>query len=160
MLRFILLLMREPEGAVIPAVLRGVPTVVTSAVAVLTVVATTSTSSSARMATAPSFASTVCSTCVAIIMIRVPVRVRRHVSAVVISPYGAMRVTVSTTSSSLTSTIVSSQVPRCLVCDCSQRTLVTASLISAASRASSNGSFFSDFHRMVRARTRCYVFKT
>ena len=69
-----------------------------------------------------------------------------------------MRVAVSTSSSSLTSTIVSSKATRSLACGRSQRTLVTACIISAASGACSNGDFFWDLHSMVRGYTSCDFF--
>ena len=107
----------------------------------------------------PLSASTTCSTCVAVI-VYIPVGVRRRVTAVVIvTSRGATGVALSTTSSSLTSTVVFTEVARSFVRFCVQGALVTVCCVFAPPRTLvMSGNRFTNFHGMAGCYKSYYVF--
>ena len=78
----------------------------------------------------------------------------------IVTSRGAIGVTISTTSSSLTSTAVSTEITRSFVRYCIQCSLVTACTTFASSRTFFfSGNLITNLHGMVGCCTSCYIFE-
>ena len=154
-------LMRQAKRAVVPAVLSGVPTVISSAVAVLSVIAITPSCSSACVVAVPTFACTFRFILIAILR-QVAVRVRRRVTAVIAvtcrETTGITR-TFSAIFSPISTVIATGGDARSLLRCHIQRTLETACIMFVSSRTFLSGGFIANLHSNVGGCTSCHVFK-